>query len=109
MLLRGPEESEFEEIFRRFCMGKKLTFPSQIVRYLIDKHYRKTGKPMRRCHPRDILSHAIDHMHFEGLPNVLTEQILDSAFESCFVQENEEDDANYAPVVTIRKPMHATA
>ena len=109
MLLRGPEEREFEEIFRRFCDVKKLPYPGSIVRYLIDKHYRRTGKPMRRCHPRDILSHAIDMIHFEKLPFVLNEDILDRAFESTFVQENEDDDATYAPVLTMPKAMPAYA
>jgi predicted ATPase with chaperone activity len=109
MLLRGPEEQEFEEIFRRFCTAKKLNYPSSLVTYLIEKHYQPTGKPMRRCHPRDILSHAIDLIHFEKLPYVLNEEVLDRAFESCFVQDAEDEDATYAPVVTISKPMPAYA
>ncbi len=44
---------------------------------------------MRRCHPRDLLSHAIDLIHFEGLPFRLTEDLMDRAFEGCFVQDEE--------------------
>src|SRR5215472_11540168 len=109
MLLRGPVEEEFEEIFRRFCTAKKLSYPSALVTYLLDKHYRHSGKPMRRCHPRDILSHAIDLMHFEKLPYVLNEEVLDRAFESCFVVDSEEGDASYAPVVTMPGAMPAYA
>jgi len=29
-------------------------------------------------------------MHFEGLPYELTEDVLDRAFEGCFVQEDED-------------------
>jgi len=108
MLLRGPEEREFEEIFRRFCTAKKLPCHGPVVDYLMEKHYRETGKPMRRCHPRDILTHAIDLIHFEKLPYVLTEEVLDRAFESCFLQESE-DDASYAPVLTMPKAMPAYA
>jgi hypothetical protein len=64
---------------------------------------------MRRCHPRDILSHAIDLIHFEKLPYMLNEEVLDRAFESCFVEDSEEDDAGYAPVVTMPKAKHAYA
>jgi hypothetical protein len=109
MLLRGPEEEEFEEIFRRFCTAKKLAYPSSLVTYLVDRYYRQTGKPMRRCHPRDILSHAIDMIHFDRLPYALTEEVLDRAFESCFVQDSEEEDNNYAPVVTMPRAMTAYA
>ena len=64
---------------------------------------------MRRCHPRDILSHAIDLIHFEKLPYSLNERVIDRAFASCFVQDPDEDDATYAPVVTMPKPMSAYA
>jgi len=109
MLLRGPEEQEFEEIFRRYCTSKKLAYPSSLVTYLLDRHYRESGKAMRRCHPRDILSHAIDLIHFEKLPYALTEEVLDRAFESCFVKDSEDDDASYAPVVTMPAPKAVPA
>ena len=64
---------------------------------------------MRRCHPRDILGHAIDIIHFDKLPFELTEDVLDRAFESCFVQGSEDEDATYCPVVTMPKPMPAYA
>jgi len=108
MLLRGPKEDEFEEIFRRYCQAKKLLCPSALVSYLIERHYLPSGKPMRRCHPRDILSHAIDLIHFEKLPYALNEEVIDRAFESCFVQDEEEEDKTYTPVVTM-KPMSAAA
>ena len=43
---------------------------------------------MRRFrHPRDVISHAIDFIHFEGLPMELTGRfLLDRAFHSCFVE-----------------------
>jgi hypothetical protein len=44
---------------------------------------------LRRCQPRDLLSHATNLIHFEKLPYVLTDEILDRAFESCFVEEEE--------------------
>src|SRR5947208_14514770 len=31
MLLKGPEEREFEEIFRRFCTAKKLNYHGGLV------------------------------------------------------------------------------
>ena len=101
MLLRGPEAQEFEEIFRRYCAARELAYPSTLVSHLLNKHYRESGKPMRRCHPRDILSHAIDLIHFERLPYTLTEDVLDRAVESCFVRDNEDDEPGYAPVVTM--------
>jgi hypothetical protein len=42
---------------------------------------------MRRCHPRDVISHAIDIIHFECRPYELTADLLDRAWESCFAEE----------------------
>jgi predicted ATPase with chaperone activity len=87
MLLRSPDEHEFSTIFRRFCESKSLMHPEELIGRFIDKHYRKARRPFRRCHPRDVLSHAIDLIHFEKLPFQLTDDLIDRAFESCFLEE----------------------
>jgi len=89
MLMRSPDSTEFKRIFENFCYSRELPFEPSMLGQFIEKHYRKTGKPFRRCHPRDVLSHAIDLIHFEDLPFQLTEELLDRAFESCFVQDEE--------------------
>lgn len=87
MLLRSPDEYEFIDIFRRFCESKNLKHQDGLIARFIDKHYRKARRPFRRCHPRDVLSHAIDLIHFEKLPFELTDDLADRAFESCFLEE----------------------
>ncbi len=89
MLLRGPAENEFIRIFEGFCTQRRLPFPKGIAQRFIDRHYRLSGKPFRRCHPRDVLTHALNLIHFEKLPFELNETILDRAFDSCFLQEEE--------------------
>jgi hypothetical protein len=90
LLLRGPSESEFREIFERFCEGKKLPCTREMIDRFLAKYYRPVGKEFRRCHPRDMLTHALNLIHFEKLPYELTDDLLDRAFESCFVQDEEE-------------------
>ncbi|MEP6535648.1 MAG: ATP-binding protein [Bryobacteraceae bacterium] len=87
MLVRNPSPQEFEDIFHGFCNSRELPHPPGIARRLLDKYYKDTGKPMRRCHPRDVLSHAIDLINFESLPFELTDELLFRAFESCFVED----------------------
>jgi hypothetical protein len=87
MLLRSPDENEFATIFQRFCEARSLPYREDLVARFIDKHYRKARRPFRRCHPRDVLSHAIDLIHFEKLPFQLTDDLVDRAFESCFLEE----------------------
>ncbi|MGH9632429.1 MAG: ATP-binding protein [Bryobacteraceae bacterium] len=91
MHLRSPSIEEFLEIFHRFCDSKGLVCPPLLAERFVEKRYLKTGKAFRRCQPRDVLSHAINLIHFEKLPFELTEELLDRAFESCFVQVDESD------------------
>jgi hypothetical protein len=88
MLLRSPDEQEFTNIFRRFCESRSLPHQDSLIAKFIEKHYRKTQRRFRRCHPRDVLSHAIDLIHFEKLPFELTDDLMDRAFESCFLEES---------------------
>jgi hypothetical protein len=89
MLLRSPEASEFKTIFLRFCEAKDLPCPPTLPDEFIEHNYTQTGKAFRRCQPRDVISHAIDLIHFEDLPYELTPDLLQRAFESCFMQEEE--------------------
>lgn len=84
MLLPSPREEEFRIIFIRFCESQDLVVEAGLLDIFVGKHYRQTGRPFRRCHPRDIVLHAIDYIRFKRLPFELTEAILDLAFASCF-------------------------
>ncbi|MBI4873337.1 MAG: ATP-binding protein [Acidobacteria bacterium] len=90
MLLRSPDEAEYAEIFRRFAESKNLPCEESALDRFLERRYRATGKPRRRCHPRDVLTHAIDLIRFERLPWTLTDGVLDQAFESCFTDTTEE-------------------
>jgi hypothetical protein len=91
MLMRSPEAEEFAEIFRRFCTERRLTCPDPLIQRFIDKYYRRTRFAFRRCHPRDVLTHAMNYLQFTRRPLELTEDVLDHAFASCFpVDEGEE-------------------
>ncbi len=85
LFLRSPDEAEFVNIFERFCEPEELPISRGVLNAFLDKHYRRTGKPFRRCHPRDVITHAIDLIRFEGLKWELTEELLDRAFECTFV------------------------
>jgi DNA-binding MarR family transcriptional regulator len=90
MLLRSPDEGEFTSIFERFCESRTLPLQEGLIARFIDRHYRKAQRAFRRCHPRDVISHAIDLIHFEKLPFELTDDLIDRAFVSCFLEETGE-------------------
>jgi predicted ATPase with chaperone activity len=91
MLVRSPDEAEFVKIFRRFAQSEGLEVDPAVLDSFIDKHYHRAGKKFRRCHPRDVLTHAIDLIRFERLEFRITAELLDRAFEVTFVAEEHDD------------------
>ncbi|MCU0733027.1 MAG: hypothetical protein MUE84_15770, partial [Hyphomonas sp.] len=91
MLMKSPSEEEFTNIFLKFAASQGLACTPDLVERFLDRHYRRAGKPRRRCHPRDVLSHAIDILRFERRPLVLNDEVLTMAFESNFVSTEEDD------------------
>ena len=90
MLMRSPDEYEFAAIFKKYAESQGLSVTPKLIVDFLEKYYRNKKKPKRRCHPRDILTHAIDIIRFERRDWLLTQEVLDHAFESCFVAVDEE-------------------
>lgn len=92
MFMKSPTEEEFAEIFCQVLEKKNLPCEPQVLENFMEDRYRKGGKKMRRCHPRDVLSHAEDLIKFERLPWELTSDVLNHAFESCFLAADHRAD-----------------
>ena len=91
MFLRSPDEAEFEAIFIRQCRECGLEFDPALLQELLDKHYRRGKRPLRRCHPRDILTHAMDLIRFERREMRLTSEMLGRAFGGAFLHDQDEE------------------
>jgi DNA polymerase III delta prime subunit len=50
-----PSPEEFTELFRRACESFEIAWRPQAIEELIMKVYRRQNRPLRRCHPRDLL------------------------------------------------------
>jgi predicted ATPase with chaperone activity len=92
MFLRSPKAPEFIQIFERYCKDKHILCPPDLAAGFVQKHYIQGDKRFRRCHPRDVISHAVDILHFERRPMSLTSDVLDRAFNSCFVENVDVND-----------------
>jgi predicted ATPase with chaperone activity len=91
MLLRSPDKQEFLEIFERFAGQNRLPYERQVVEEFLERRWVRAGKPFRRCQARDVLTHAMDLIHFEHRPWQLTAEVLELAFESNFVDTTEDN------------------
>jgi hypothetical protein len=79
-----PTEEEFRTLF--FLLAPKLgiEFRPGPVDYLIDRHYRRPGRPFRFCHPRDLLLQIGNYCAFRNETPVMSNEAFDRACENYF-------------------------
>ena len=80
-----PTIDEFTRIFELNCRRRNLRFHQVMVAYLQRRHYVPTGRPLRACHPRDLLDQVTALCRYRGIEPVLTRELLDAACASYFV------------------------
>jgi len=87
-----PDEDQFFEIFDFMCQKRGVEYNADMVEYLVDKHYRATGRPFAACQPRDLLDQVIDMANYLGIPPQLNPVLLDRAVRSYFVRFDKEQE-----------------
>ena len=53
--VKDPSLTEFAKLFEAACTSFGCRFFPEAVHYLVETHYAPHGRPLRRCHPRDLL------------------------------------------------------
>jgi hypothetical protein len=59
---------------------------------VIDLQYRQKGRRFRRCHPRDVISIAVDLINFERLTYALSPDLIHRAFDLKFIVTDFDED-----------------
>ena len=54
------------------------------VEHLLERHYRSCNRPLRRCHPRDILLQVHNYCVYNELPMEMRPDYLDGAVTNYF-------------------------
>ena len=79
-----PTEDEFRELFRMMIPKLGFEYRQGPVDYLIDTYYRKTGRPFRCCHPRDLLLQVRSLCAYHQQPLELSDEFFDMAVDNYF-------------------------
>jgi predicted ATPase with chaperone activity len=79
-----PSTEEFRSLFTQYLGSLHIDGEPGLVNHLIETHYRRVGRPMRRCHPRDLIDHAVHFCEYHDLPLSLSAAHLDHAVENYF-------------------------
>jgi len=82
-----PSEETFRKLFE--FVGPKLGFEldrqaEEAISYLVETHYKKTGRPFRCCQPRDLLLQVRNRCLYLGEPVQLTTGLFDYAVSVYF-------------------------
>ena len=83
--ITDPTTDEFTRIFDLNCRRRNLRFHQVMVAYLQRRHYVPQGRPLRACHPRDLLDQVTALCRYRGIEPAITRELLDAACASYFV------------------------
>lgn len=78
-----PTPREYRQLVHE--VAKKLGFDDtpQAAEHLL-KYYESNGRPLRRCHPRDLLTQVVNFCKYRKLPLAIRPEYLDQACRSYF-------------------------
>lgn len=79
-----PSIEEFMEIFRRSCQTYEIAWRPQVVEEFILKTYKRLGRSLRRCHPRDLIHQIICLCAYRGEKVELRSDFLEIASKNYF-------------------------
>ena len=82
--VNSPDEAEFANLFLELAAKEGFACTEQAITYLIDTHYTKANRPLRYCHPRDLLRQIRNFCEFHTRPLEVTQETLDVAIRNYF-------------------------
>jgi hypothetical protein len=92
--VNDPTMEQFVKIFELNCTRRNLPFHQVMVAYLQRRHYGPLSRPLRSCHPRDLLDQVTALCRYRGVEPVITRELLDAACASYFVDGPGAGDTN---------------
>jgi hypothetical protein len=85
--IQDPSVEDFTRILEMNCRRRDLRFHPVMAAYLQRRHYLPTGRPLRACHPRDLLDQVTALCRYRGIEPVLSREMLDAACEAYFLDD----------------------
>jgi hypothetical protein len=98
-----PSLEQFTQIFELNCRNRNLRFHQVMVAYLQRRHYAPNNRPMRACHPRDLIDQVTAMCRYHGREPVITRELLDAACRTYFVDQDPPPAHGSAPFVPAKK------
>jgi len=81
-----PSEDEFHELFKLCAKSFDCEYRREVVEHLLENHYRQPGRPLRRCHPRDLLKQIQSYCAYHSLNVEMRPEYFDHVVRSYFTK-----------------------
>ncbi|WP_022942106.1 hypothetical protein [Psychromonas hadalis] len=85
ILFLGLDKQQFKDIWEQECRAQGLHCENEIFEHLINDFLIINDKDFLPCYPRDLLSIIRDQVVFKDLPEIVTKDLLNFAWQSYFV------------------------
>lgn len=82
--IADPSPQEFHHLFEIYCNKFECDYVPETVNYLLETHYLKARRRLRRCHPRDLLSQIRNFCTYNDLPMEIRPEYFDRVVNSYF-------------------------
>ncbi len=77
-------EEEFHRLFQLYAGHFGCEYRPEVVDYLLERHYRPQRRPLRRCHPRDLLGQIQNYCRYNDLAMEMKPAYFDRVVRSYF-------------------------
>jgi hypothetical protein len=85
--IRDPEESQWRQIWKLVCKGRKVAYEDKGIDYLVEKWYRPHNRPFRMCQPRDLLDQMVCIAKYNMEQVTFSPDLIDAACLTYFVSQ----------------------
>jgi hypothetical protein len=93
-----PSIDEFTRILEMNCRRRDMQFHPVMAAYLQRRHYLPTNRPLRACHPRDLLDQVTALCRYRGIEPTLNRENLDAACEAYFLDYRPDAEMSDDPI-----------
>jgi hypothetical protein len=100
-----PTIEQFTRILELNCRRRDMMFHPVMASYLHGRYYLPTNRPLRACHPRDLLDQVTALCRYRGQEPALNRENLDAACEAYFLDDSK---AEALSPPAARQSRHAT-
>jgi predicted ATPase with chaperone activity len=79
-----PSEEEFHQLFQLYAESFGCEYRGEVIDDLLERHFRKSGRRLRRCQARDLLLQIRSFCNYTGKPLELRSEYFDRAVKTYF-------------------------